>query len=276
MGVAIALLVICAVYIVIYDKGSNGGYRASKSELKGKYGEKLTEDELKKLSKYGIEGKIIRNVYLPKDNGETSEVDFVFITTKGIFLIESKNYSGWIFGNENDKNWTATLKGGVKNQFYNPIWQNKTHVKWMESVVGESVPLYSIIAFSERCELMDITLSSNEVAVIKRNELTSTILDVWNNKPVCVHGGTIELICEKLQKMANVDENTKAAHIEAVNLHKERDLNYIWNDGNTMLCPKCGKPLVIRTARKGTEAGKQFYGCSGFPNCRYTQSFENI
>ena len=265
--IVIALLLIGLLYILVSSRTSN-------SEWKGKYGEKLTEDELKRLSKYGVEGKIIRNVYLPKENGETSEVDVVFVTTKGIFLIESKNYSGWIFGNENNKNWTATLKGGIKNQFYNPIWQNKTHVRWMENVVGESVPLYSIIAFSERCELKDITVTSNEVAVIKRNELASTILEVWNNKPDCVHGGTIELICEKLEKMANADEETKAAHIEAVNLHKERDLNYMWKDDDTMLCLKCGKPLVLRTARKGADAGKQFYGCSGFPNCRYTQKLD--
>ena len=198
--IVIALIIIGVLYLIVSSLASN-------SQWKGKYGEKLTEDELKRLSKYGIEGKIIRNVYLPKDNGETSEVDVVFITTKGIFLIESKNYSGWIFGNENDKNWTATLNGGVKNHFYNPIWQNKTHVKWMENVVGESVPLYSIIAFSERCELKDITVTSNEVAVIKRNELAQTIKDVWKNRPDCVHGGTIELITEKLQKMANVDED---------------------------------------------------------------------
>ena len=32
-------------------------------------------------------------------------------------------------------------------------------------------------------------------------------------------------------------------------------------------CPRCGKPLVLRTAKKGDNAGRQFYGCSGFPKC---------
>ena len=59
-----------------------------------------------------------------------------------------------------------------------------------------------------------------------------------------------------------------------MNLHNDRDLSYSWNDGDTMLCPKCGKPMVIRTAKKGADAGKQFYGCSGFPNCRYTAKIE--
>ena len=39
--------------------------------------------------------------------------------------------------------------------------------------------------------------------------------------------------------------------------------------GNGMLCPRCGSPLVLRTAKKGAYAGSQFYGCSSFPRCRY-------
>lgn len=36
-------------------------------------------------------------------------------------------------------------------------------------------------------------------------------------------------------------------------------------------CRNCGKPMVLRTARKGTKAGQPFWGCSGFPDCKGTQ-----
>ena len=72
-------------------------------ETIGEHGEKLTERELKFIRLLGRKGKILRNVYIPKDNGETTEIDIVYITQKGIFVIESKNYSGWIFGNEKDQ-----------------------------------------------------------------------------------------------------------------------------------------------------------------------------
>jgi restriction system protein len=39
-------------------------------------------------------------------------------------------------------------------------------------------------------------------------------------------------------------------------------------------CPLCGKPLLLRTARKGTRAEKQFWGCSGYPACTGTRKFE--
>ena len=67
-------------------------------KLIGRYGEALTARELKLVDLFGRKGKILRNVYIPKDNGETSEIDVLYITQKGIFVIESKNYSGWIFG----------------------------------------------------------------------------------------------------------------------------------------------------------------------------------
>ena len=39
------------------------------------------------------------------------------------------------------------------------------------------------------------------------------------------------------------------------------------------LCPRCGSRLVLRTARKGANAGGQFYGCSAFPKCRHVQQW---
>ena len=119
----------------------------------GKYGESLTEVELKKSAIFGMEGKILRNLYVPKDNGETTEIDVLFICPKGILVIESKNYSGWIFGNEDDAQWTATLPNGDRNRFYNPIKQNQIHIKWLLNFMGMHTPkyqIYSVIAFSER------------------------------------------------------------------------------------------------------------------------------
>ena len=61
-------------------------------EWVGKFGEMLTAGELQFVKFFGRKGRILRNVYLPKDNGETSELDVVFITQKGIFVFESKNF----------------------------------------------------------------------------------------------------------------------------------------------------------------------------------------
>lgn len=60
----------------------------------GTYGENLTIFDLELLKVKGYNGNILHNLYIPYNNGKTSEIDILFITKKGIFVIESKNYSG--------------------------------------------------------------------------------------------------------------------------------------------------------------------------------------
>ena len=243
-------------------------------EWKGKRGEKLTERELKLVQLFGRKGKVLRNVYLPKDNGETSELDVIFLTQKGIFVFESKNYSGWIFGDEKSKNWTAMLPNKQKNQFYNPVMQNRTHLKWLKSFVGEDIPLFSIIVFSERCELKKITMYSGDIKVIKRDETYAAVREIWDRSPDMVSDKRIEELHTRLKELTNVDAATKAAHIENI----EKNYKSAGGSGDNpteeagMICPKCGSRLVLRTAKKGDHAGDQFYGCSAFPKCRYTKN----
>ena len=242
----------------------------------GRRGEKLTERELKLVQLLGRKGKVLRNVYLPKGNGETSEVDVIFITQKGIFVFESKNYSGWIFGDEKSQKWTAMLPNKQKNQFYNPILQNKTHVKWMRNYVGEDVPLFSIIVFSERCELKKVTVESPDVKVIKRDRTYAAVRDIWDQSPDILSEEKINELYDSLAKLTNVDEAVKAAHIDNINQKYKKEEKKqeppVKTEQQELICPRCGSALVLRTAKKGENAGNQFYGCSNFPKCRYIQN----
>ncbi len=74
----------------------------------GKYGELLLKSELDMGRLTGKKGRILRNIYVPTDDGRTTEIDVLLITQKGIVVFESKNYSGWIFGNEADSQWTMS------------------------------------------------------------------------------------------------------------------------------------------------------------------------
>ncbi len=269
-------------------------------EWAGKRGEKLTERELKLVKLFGRKGKTLRNVYIPKDNGETSEIDVVYITQKGIFVFESKNYSGWIFGDEKGQYWTAMLPNRQKNRFYNPIKQNRTHIKWLQKYVGDSVPLFSIIVFSERCELKKIEVESADIKVIKRDRTYAAVRDIWDRHEDAVDD--VDAIYEKLKPLTNVDAAVKAAHIADIekkykpdcpekkskdrrpvdesdqnlfskdNMPEDNDSERIKSVEENLICPRCGKQLVLRTAKKGTNVGKQFYGCSGFPTCRYIRN----
>ena len=254
----------------------------------GRYGEKLTERELKIVNLFGRKGKTLRNLYLPADKGETSEIDLVYITQKGIFVFESKNYSGWIFGDEQEQYWTAMLPNRQKNRFYNPIRQNKTHMKWLGQYLGPTVPLFSIIVFSERCELKKVTVTDPAVRVIQRDWTYAAVRKIWDSAPDVLTDEEVNRLYEELIILTSVDEAVKAAHIRSIQNRfqqepqtavtgeqkekaKESDPAEKRED-QPLFCPRCGKELVLRTAKKGSRAGEQFYGCSGYPNCRFTKT----
>jgi len=264
----------------------------------GRRGEKLTERELNLVKFFGRSGKVLRNLYVPKTNGETSEIDVIFICQKGIFVIESKNYSGWIFGDEKSAYWTVMLPNREKNRFYNPILQNRTHLKWLGQYLEGKVPLFSIIAFSERCELKKITVESPDIRVIKRDRLYATIRDIWDESDDVLSEDEAAAVYEKLEPLTHADRALKEAHVENINEKykktvtdkpkavekimapdKPKAAEQIQENENikstdSMICPKCGGKLVLRTARQGKNAGNKFYGCSNFPKCRYTVNVE--
>ena len=217
------------------------------------------------MSLFGRKGKTLKNLYLPKDDGGTSEIDLIYITQKGIFVIESKNYSGWIFGNSKDQYWTQSLPDGTKNRFYNPIKQNQTHLKWLRQFLKLDVKLYSFIVFSERCEMKKVTFDEPNVDVMNRDELYAAVRDVWNQAPDTVSGEMMEQLYAMLEPLTHADSATKQAHIDAIQEKKQ---------ASELICPKCGAKLILQTAKKGVNAGNQFYGCSAFPKCRYIRNVE--
>ena len=186
----------------------------------GRYGEYLTYKYLKNFETQGA--KFLFNVYIPKENGETTEIDVLMICSKGLFVFESKNYSGWIFGSENQKNWYQTLPTGRgrshKEHFYNPIMQNRSHIKHLKAFLGEQVPMRSIITFSDRCTLKRVQIKSNDVSVINRYNVNAVVSAICNQIPNQLL--TVEQINElydRLYPYTQIDAITKAQHIS--NIH---------------------------------------------------------
>ncbi len=73
---------------------------------------------------------LLKDLTLPTGDG-TTQIDHVVLSQHGIFVIETKNMSGWIFGTEKQKRWTQT-KGRRKTPFQNPLRQNYLHVKTIQ------------------------------------------------------------------------------------------------------------------------------------------------
>lgn len=260
----------------------------SDSEWTGRHGERLTKRKLQFAKFSGRDGKILCNAYIPKPDGTTSEIDLLFITEKGIFVIESKNYSGWIFGSEEQFKWTASLPGGHKEHFYNPIKQNRSHIKWLANYLGENTPYFSLIVFSERCELKQMTTNSTDVWVVKRDSLNATIRSIWNKTPSVMDKEGIERIYSRVLPLTDKNKAEKTAHAENVKKFEFRSSGLAEKPSHKPTnkikepeieqyepakvppapgCPICGSTTVLRTASRGSRAGKKFWGCSSYPKC---------
>lgn len=169
-------------------------------KVRGRYGEHVIKKELRFSKLFGMTGKILSNLYLPKTDGETTEIDVLYITKKGIFVIECKNYSGWIFGNEKDYQWTQLFRNGKKTRFHNPIMQNRGHIKWLKTYLSPTlpfeVPMYSIIAFVEKesCDLKKITVESIDVYVVKSESIYATIRNIWKAAPDVLSSEDIDVL----------------------------------------------------------------------------------
>lgn len=160
--------------------------------------------------------KVLINLYIPNDN-HTSEIDSILINQHGIFVIESKGYSGWIFGNEKDRNWTQVIYRN-KNKFYNPILQNRGHILTLKNIlnIDDNSIFRSYIVFSERCTLKKIKVFKPNVKVIKRNQLNDTLDKDYELYGKVLKNKEIKNISDKLMQYMFVDENTKKEHINYI------------------------------------------------------------
>lgn len=220
----IFLFIIILFYLYLNRKSDKKIYRNStykdESKLtysqiifnKGLYGEYLTFRILESLPGYS---KILVNTYIPKGD-KTTEIDIIFIHQTGIYVIESKNYGGWIFGNEKNKNWLQTFKNGHKSFFYNPIWQNNIHIKCLKDILkDEKDDIYtSIIVFSERCTLKKVETYSNNLYVIQRSKLKEIMDNILENSYEVISPDRIIEIYQMLKPYTNVSKEVKDKHIE--------------------------------------------------------------
>ena len=211
--------------------------------------------------------KFLFNVYLPKEDGETTELDVILLHESGIYVFESKNCSGWIFGSENWQYWTQTLLSGnrdfQKYHFFNPVIQNKVHLKWLYHFLGDSeLPIYSYIVFSDNCVLQDITLTSGIHHVINSCDILDEVEENSYKAKIRLSHQEIDDLYEKIYPLTQIDKAEKSVHIENIQQKQEQE---------DLRCPYCGGRLVVRKSAKGRYKAEYFLGCSNYPKCRYTE-----
>ncbi len=184
---------------------------------KGKIEENIIE---RKLYRLPINKKILRNAYIPY-NGSTAEIDIIMITEYGIYVIESKNYSGWIFGSEEQTYWTQSLNKNSKYKFYNPILQNQTHIKALSKYLSMNINNFqSYIVFSGRSNLKKVPKDTAYFKIMYDYRIYDYISRDIQYMNKIISPDTIEKLYNMLLPTTNVPKEIKQHHIYQMQKYK--------------------------------------------------------
>jgi predicted RNA-binding Zn-ribbon protein involved in translation (DUF1610 family) len=210
---------------------------------------------------------LIKNVTIPTEDG-TTQIDHIIVSRFGVFVVETKNMKGWIFGNERQKTWTQQIYK-LKHKFQNPLHQNYKHTKTLEAALGLTPEkLISVVTFVGDSTFKtdmpaNVTYGGGYIRFIKSHtEVLLTESEVQQIIGQIADGRLKPSIKTHIQHARHVKEivATKQAPAEA---------------SATNPCPKCGSDMVLRTSKKGSQAGKQFWGCSAYPKCRTVAAYDD-
>ena len=161
-----------------------------RSEYRQNKGEALVSSNIRRLVKGPYH--LFNNVTL-NENGHTTQIDHILVTQKKIIVIETKHYSGWIFGSPISKYWQQSIYR-YKSKFLNPILQNQRHIKFLSKLFNLDQSYYkNLVVFSGDSEFK----TEVGINVINLNSLSKHINEdtdsVINEKMMTYIVGRIEM-----------------------------------------------------------------------------------
>jgi restriction system protein len=208
---------------------------------------------------------LIKNVTLPTDDG-TTQIDHIVVSQFGVFVVETKNMKGWIFGNAKQKQWTQKVFK-YTGKFQNPLHQNYKHTQTLASCLAISNEhIYSVIVFigdsTFKTQMPEnVTYARGCVEYIKSKHEIHYTAEQVNEIVTAIEAGRLtrglKTNLDHKQHVQTIIDNKQAVESESA-----------VEESHEPTCPKCGSDMALREAKKGNNAGNQFWGCTNFPKCR--------
>lgn len=258
----------------------------------GIYGEKAVKYELENSH---IPMIVLHDLFLEHE-GLTAQIDYLIFTRKQQFVLECKNLFGNIEINAaGDFIRTISLGRSTKKEgIYSPITQNRRHLELIKKIRHAEKKNFltraifekefynnyrSLVVLANPKTILNARYAKKAVRdqVIRVDQLVSYIRRA-NADPK--RGASSQKDMEALaQFFLSIHQQPKMDYVakfrEAANLKAEPVENAestaaptAASDSAVILCPKCGAPMILRKARQGSNAGKEFYGCTTYPKCR--------
>jgi hypothetical protein len=182
-----------------------------------------------------------------KQENKTIQIDHILVCKKGVIVIETKNYSGTIYGTDNQSEWTQCLGyGKIKNTFYNPVKQNASHCYYIRSILDKNIPVISLVVFVDNNT--KFIESSYTINLCDLKRFLYTLPDV--------------LSCEQIVECSYKINNN--LHTEISNRQHIKNIKKMQKDIQHNICPRCGGSLVLNRSEYG-----DFWGCCNYPKCKF-------
>lgn len=260
----------------------------------GIFGEDSVLFELKNS---GMDLVVLRDLYIQTEDGRSAQIDFFVITPYANVIIECKNLFGNIeINNKGDFIRSFEYKGRkYKEGIYSPITQNERHLEvykdcWESNkgfvtklIAGKYFTDYNktIVVLANSKTVVNDKFAKKEIKqqVIRADQLINYLkglkTDVSSSLKSMRESGervlamNVQERTDYFKKFEDLAAEVKTENIET-EMPKEEKPDAKAEDN--LVCPRCGGQLILRTAKKGDNAGNQFYGCSNFPKCRYIKN----
>lgn len=182
--------------------------------FKGWHGESIVRSELKR----GLPDKLytsLHNLLIPDGEGGHSQIDHLVVSRFGLFVIETKHYSGWISGKPQAKHWKVAYNKHSQHYFLNPVLQNNGHIKAVRHVLG--VPEHhccNVVVFSGSATLKSPPIPGVLVCRLFTNVLANYIKSFPAD--LMLPGIPAQLAAQLRRSDLSHDPAARKAHLAAV------------------------------------------------------------
>ena len=209
---------------------------------------------------------LIKNVTLPTEDG-TTQIDHVVVSKFGLFVVETKNMKGWIYGSPTKKVWTQKIYRHTST-FQNPLHQNYKHTKALETAMGCNPEcIRSLVVFTGSCIFKTSMPDNVTYASGCLDYIQQFTLPVFTDAEVRNMIGLLNQI--KLKPSFTTDLNHRR-HVRDIKTNKAPGSSTSTVPSQT--CQRCGSAMLLKEVKRGSNIGQKFWGCSAFPKCKFSKN----
>ncbi|RMX08186.1 nuclease [Corticibacter populi] len=206
----------------------------------------------------------IHNVTLPTIDGST-QIDHIFVSRFGIFVVETKHMKGWIYGRERDAQWTQKI---YRNsfRFQNPLRQNYKHLMALQAALNLPDDVcHSLVVFTGDCTFKtdmpaNVTQNAGYVDYIRQFQEPVLTEDQVEHARAMIEAGRL-----------TPNWATHRQHV--MNLKAKAAAENAPSQGGEPKCPRCDGAMVLRQRRNAPAGESRFWGCVAFPKCRGVRAY---